>query len=367
MTTQLALFDYAALDAETRAFVSHEDQDFDHNMNAAGSRFIAACHNLAHIHAALRYKRPGFVEYVNSKPGLSNGTAYRMIDVARMFPNLGNIDAGPSALYLLAAPSTPETARQEALERAEAGESVTYTAAREIVDFHRQDVPAPSWEPAPRIETLTITPEGEIIGPSIPDFAGEPDTRSRIAEIPSPANHQLINASTNNEWYTPAPFITVVQRLMGGIDLDPASNALANQTVQATRYYTIADDGLAQPWYGRVFLNPPYGVEDGESNQARWSRRLIQEYQAGAVTEAVLLVNAVPGNAWFAPLWDYPICFVGRRIRFYNADTEAGQPTHSNVFVYLGLNVPRFVALFSEFGTVAARLVEDNGYVAIGL
>jgi hypothetical protein len=106
-------------------------------MSDAGTDFVRACHSLKRIHEALRYKRPGFVDYCQSKPGLSNGTAYRMIDVAKMFPNLGNIQSGPSALYLLASPSTPESARQEAIERAGQGETITHQSARDIVSNHR--------------------------------------------------------------------------------------------------------------------------------------------------------------------------------------------------------------------------------------
>ena len=39
---------------------------------------------------------------------------------------------------------------------------------------------------------------------------------------------------------------------MGGIDLDPASSDIAQQTVKTTRYYTIVDDGLSHDWSGRV-------------------------------------------------------------------------------------------------------------------
>jgi ParB family chromosome partitioning protein len=157
--------------------------------------------------------------------------------------------------------------------------------------------------------------------------------------------------------------------VMGNIDLDPASCEFANRTVGADRIYTIDDDGMAQPWAGCLWLNPPYGRDEGQldSNQARWSRRLIDEYRAGNVREAVLLVNAVPGNRWFAPLWDFPICFVSRRIRFYNEETEAGQPTHSNVLVYLGPAIERFVQAFSKFGPVAARLRSDGDDLHIDL
>ena len=39
----------------------------------------------------------------------------------------------PSAAYLLAAPAVPDEARQVAIEKAEAGEEITFSAAKEIV------------------------------------------------------------------------------------------------------------------------------------------------------------------------------------------------------------------------------------------
>lgn len=166
-----------------------------------------------------------------------------------------------------------------------------------------------------------------------------------------------LQASDNNEWYTPSVYVDAARELMGAIDVDPASCEFANRTVKAAQYFTIDDDGLTKPWMGRVWLNPPYGRGDGESNQSAWTKRLLQQYREGCTTEAVLLVNAVTDRGWFQPLWQFPICFVSQRIRFYNTETPAGQPTHGSVLVYLGDNKERFVDIFSQFGPVVTHVV----------
>ena len=167
--------------------------------------------------------------------------------------------------------------------------------------------------------------------------------------------HQLINSSKSNEYYTPIEFIDSAYAVMGHIDLDPASCEEANENVRAQTYYTIEEDGFNKPWSGRVWMNPPYGKDEGESegNQARWVRKICDEYAAGNVSEACVLVNAVPGNKWFHPLWDHTICFVYRRIHFING---SGAPTHSNAIVYLGKNIAAFSDEFKKHGAVVRRI-----------
>lgn len=55
-------------------------------------------------------------------------TARQFMRVAEAFKseNFSDLDFAPSALYLLAAPSTPDEVRREALERAYQGESITH-------------------------------------------------------------------------------------------------------------------------------------------------------------------------------------------------------------------------------------------------
>lgn len=63
--------------------------------------------------------------------------------------------------------------------------------------------------------------------------------------------------ATSSEWFTPPNIIEAARAWMGSIDLDPASNALANTVVKATTFFDQEVDGLKQRWQGNVFLNPP--------------------------------------------------------------------------------------------------------------
>ena len=124
----------------------------------------------------------------------------------------------------------------------------------------------------------------------------------------------------SNEWYTPAKYIEAARAVMGSIDLDPASCELANQTVRAARYYTQEENGLAQEWYGNVWLNPPYGVQHGKSRIVAFTRKLLRAYWNGDVKQAVFLVLARTEATWFEPLWDYTMCSRTKRIYFYGPD-----------------------------------------------
>lgn len=163
---------------------------------------------------------------------------------------------------------------------------------------------------------------------------------------------ERIVASNENEWYTPKKYVTAVRKVLGKIDLDPASSKTANKTVKATHIYTAADDSLRQPWKGRVFLNPPYGRLAGDFIQ-----RLVLEYQAGEVKAAIALVNAhCTDTEWFQPLWDYTVCFTDHRIDFDSAGRQKHTTsTHGSAFAYMGPHDEKFLREFSAFGAVMRR------------
>lgn len=151
----------------------------------------------------------------------------------------------------------------------------------------------------------------------------------------------------DDEWHTRPEFVEAARQVLGGIDLDPASNDVAQETVKATRYFTIEDDGLGQPWAGRVFMNPPFGRGKGKCKD--FCAKLVHEYEAGVVDAAVVVVNGYSAETkWFRPFRDYPICF-GPRSAFYHPD-KPGNPMAWPAFVYLGPDPDAFVRVFSRLG-----------------
>lgn len=85
-----------------------------------------------------------------------------------------------------------------------------------------------------------------------------PTLSGALKKIKAATKPHVVNNSGDNEWYTPSEYIEAAREVMGSIDLDPASNDFANQTVKAATYYTAETNGLNKEWYGNIWLNPPY-------------------------------------------------------------------------------------------------------------
>jgi len=157
------------------------------------------------------------------------------------------------------------------------------------------------------------------------------------------------------EWYTPPYLVEAARRVMGGIDLDPASSARANEGVRASRFFDREQDGLQQPWSGRVWLNPPYarGVVE------RFVERLVEHVARGDVTQAVMITNNATDTNWcqLALAHCQGACFVNGRVKFLQSGSERGVPLQGQVVTAFGphLDVDRFRREFRELGEVFVR------------
>jgi hypothetical protein len=169
----------------------------------------------------------------------------------------------------------------------------------------------------------------------------------------------------SNEWYTPAKYIEAARKVMGGIDLDPASCEDANKIVQAQRYYTESQNGLTQDWTcTSMWLNPPYGSTLGipgrtgnlEGLTKPFVLKLVDDYERGNITQAVLCVTTDTDAKWFIPLWSYLICFATHKVMFHRPGQSNSGQFYGTCFVYLGSNEQAFIDIFSEFGRIAKAI-----------
>jgi len=163
-------------------------------------------------------------------------------------------------------------------------------------------------------------------------------------------NHQLINQTSGDvEYYTPILIVEAARRTMGGIDLDPFSSRTANNRIAATSIYTVEDDGFAQPWFGRVFCNHPFG----RTTNPRFSAKLVEEIRRGQIEALCCITFAATSEKWFRPLLAIPQCFLTPRLNYVlpSGAVKRGV-TKGSVVSYYGKDVHRFVEKFSQFGVV---------------
>lgn len=193
-------------------------------------------------------------------------------------------------------------------------------------------------------------------------------------------SHDLVNQTSEDfEYYTPSEILSLVREVMGEIDLDPASCAIANETVQADMFFTKEDDGLSKPWKGKVWMNHPFHkgekacakkckkkkcdpknakgrghciTEDIPSN-LEWINKLDSEYKCGNVTEALCITFSSMSEGWMWPLLHQLQCFPKGRIHYRKPDgTVDGSATKGSVITYFGPNKEKFREVFGRIGVV---------------
>ncbi len=130
---------------------------------------------------------------------------------------------------------------------------------------------------------------------------------------------------TTDDWATPPEFVAALVREFGPFDLDPCAT---DATAKADAYFTLAEDGLVQPWFGQVFVNPPY------SAPAPWIEKAIREVDEGRASRVFLLLPNATDSRWFHEqvLRCCKVRFLRGRLRFHGwMGTPIGSPRAGNI------------------------------------
>lgn len=170
----------------------------------------------------------------------------------------------------------------------------------------------------------------------------------RVCEMESKGTERGTAGTGEFERFTPARYIEAARAVLGEIDLDPASNKIAQKTVRAKKFFTIEEDGLAQDWHGKVFLNPPYH----RTLQPLFVDKLTAELQAERIEQAIMLTNNSTDTEWFrkAAEMSSAMCFTFGRINFILPSGGEVGPTQGQTFFYYGNQAERFAKVFASIG-----------------
>jgi len=112
---------------------------------------------------------------------------------------------------------------------------------------------------------------------------------------------------TNDRWLTPPGIL----RVLGDFDLDPCCPPVMPWRT-AARMIAPPADGLAEPWAGRVWLNPPFG-----NCAAAWMEKL-----AGHGLGVAMIPARTETRMFFSFVWSKAdaVLFLRGRPHFYRPD-----------------------------------------------
>jgi hypothetical protein len=118
-----------------------------------------------------------------------------------------------------------------------------------------------------------------------------------------------VSSKTSDDYYTPK---WIFEAIGLEFDLDVAAPPNGIPWIPAKRHFTVIDDGLAQEWSGRVWMNPPY------SDVTPWAKKFI------AHNNGIALVQ-ISKARWFNILWEQTdaMLVLPSNLRFTTAQGES--------------------------------------------
>lgn len=127
-----------------------------------------------------------------------------------------------------------------------------------------------------------------------------------------------------DDWKTPPG---VFEALGLSYDLDPCSSPGGVPWVPARMIYAPPQDGLSLPWFGRVWMNPPYGSET-----QKWMKRIK------AHGDGIALVFNRSDTAWYHDSMETAtaFCNVKKRLSFIGNPEKGHNAAAASILIAYG-------------------------------
>lgn len=163
-------FDYENLDSEQRIVIQQRTGEIKERLRRSAQDIWEIGQKLAEVRSQIKHGQ--FEIWLKAEFGWSRRTAYNFINVYETLAeraNLAQIDIATSALYLLAAPSTPQNVREEFIQRAHEGETITHKSIRQVIEEEKSQFISAPRSPEPpqpltsnKSEIVTIIPKEAV-------------------------------------------------------------------------------------------------------------------------------------------------------------------------------------------------------------
>ena len=201
-------FDYEALTPEQRIIIVQRTGEIQERLQRSAQDIWEIGQRLADVRAQLKHGQ--FDTWLKAEFNWSRRTAYNFINVYETFgerANLAQLDIASSALYLLAAPSTPENLREEYLLKAYDGEKITHKELSSEIKQKKQKLNSPEvkqedYTPITKTElpiTATSIPEILQLIPPTPTIVDVESVEVKEPEAKLPTSVPKIEVEAG--WY----------------------------------------------------------------------------------------------------------------------------------------------------------------------
>ena len=197
-------FDYTSLDLDTAQFIQEQTGEIRGLMRRTAQDIFEIGQKLLQVKAKLGHGR--FGTWLTVEFDWTERTAQQFMNVARQFKaeNFADLQLAPSALYLLAAPSTPPKVREEAIARAELGETITYKTAKAIKQEYK-NAQSPPVPPSPRsslpLEIVSLRSPQEIPNETLAEIAPQPSVLAESRDWYQLGQHFLYRGHPQNKTF----------------------------------------------------------------------------------------------------------------------------------------------------------------------